>query len=107
MRETVRWLFQSDLYGVQANVGSFLAQVGGVATFIRAQLLRDAPDGLKYWLTEYGRQIQWLRDHPDQATPYKIRRASYPDIEPLVSAAWTQRAPSINSARFGMTGELP
>ena len=55
--------------------------------------MSDAPDGLKYWLTEYGRQIQWLRDHPDQATPYKIRRASYPDIEPLVSAAWTQRAP--------------
>ncbi len=48
MRETVRWLFQSDLYGVQANVGSFLAQSEAWQPFIRAQLLRDAPDGLKF-----------------------------------------------------------
>lgn len=48
MREIVYWLFQSDLYGVQANVGSFLAQSEAWQPFIRAQLLRDAPDGLKF-----------------------------------------------------------
>lgn len=46
--EYVYWLFQTEIFSVQANVGCFLAQSPKWQPFIRAQLLKDTPEGLKY-----------------------------------------------------------
>lgn len=48
MNEYVHWLFQTDLYGVQVNVGCFLAQSPKWQPFIRALLLKELPDALKF-----------------------------------------------------------
>ena len=49
------------------------------------------PDNEKWWLSEYQRQLQYLRDHPD-ATARKFSTLST-SVDPLLSTKWNQCAP--------------
>ena len=55
----------------------------------------DMPDGLRYWLGEYQRQMQWLREHPDapRRQPAKIEGNG---VEPLLRTLWNQCKPYNN-----------
>ena len=49
------------------------------------------PENAKWWLSEYQRQLQYLRDHPE-AKARKISALST-SVEPLLSTKWDQCAP--------------
>jgi len=59
--------------------------------------MSQLPVNLKYWLGECQRQTQWVLDHP-ALYGSKAREASvsYPDIEPIVKAKWSERIPFNN-----------
>lgn len=60
--------------------------------------MEKLPPNMKYWLEEYGRQIQWMYDHPDRyKSPYNSpSRSSDPDIEPMITTKWGQSTPFNN-----------
>lgn len=60
--------------------------------------MNNLPPNLKWWLSEYERQIQWMYDHPaDYSSAYKApSRATTASIEPIVKAKWNQYAPYNN-----------
>ena len=60
--------------------------------------MNNLPPNLKWWLSEYERQIQWMYDHPaDYSSAYKApSRATAASIEPIVKAKWNQYAPYNN-----------
>jgi len=56
--------------------------------------ISNIPDGLGYWLSEYQREIEYLKEHPDQvrkAPTYFTR-----NVRPLLSTNWNQSAPYNN-----------
>ena len=52
----------------------------------------DMPDGLRYWLEEYQRQLQWLRDHPG-TQPRKPAKIEGNGVQPLLRTNWNQCKP--------------
>ncbi len=55
----------------------------------------DMPDGLRYWLGEYQRQLQWLRQHPE-ARPRKAAKIEGNGVQPLLRTLWNQCKPYNN-----------
>ena len=65
----------------------------------------NVPSELKWWLSEYGRQIVWANAEPARAEKYRAsadatkvkatdqRRAAVTKIEPLISTKWDQLTP--------------
>lgn len=54
---------------------------------------QDVPDGLQYWLDEYQRQIEHLKQHPEQAR--KLNGFSR-NVQPMVTTRWNQSSPYNN-----------
>ena len=52
------------------------------------------PDNMRWWLSEYQRQLNWLRDHPNAATYQTTKLTS--SVEPLLSTTWDQYEPYNN-----------
>lgn len=54
----------------------------------------NMPDGLKYWLGEYQRQLEYLKLHPD-----RVRQAPSTGtaVKPLLTCNWNQSAPYNNN----------
>lgn len=57
--------------------------------------ITDVPDGLRYWLGEYQRQLQWLRDHPG-SQPRKAAKVEGNGVQPLLRTNWNQCKPYNN-----------
>lgn len=53
----------------------------------------NVPDGLQYWLDEYQRQIEYLKQHPELARPAQAQATS---VKPLLTCNWNQSAPYNN-----------
>ena len=51
----------------------------------------DVPEGLKYWLDEYARQIEFLRNNPELTEP--ITRAFDKNVQPIIQTKWNQGNP--------------
>ena len=56
------------------------------------------PENMRFWLTTYKRQIEFLQDHPGLVVdkPYRSSRLLAPTIQPLLTAEWDQDAPYWN-----------
>lgn len=52
------------------------------------------PDGLQYWLDECQRQVEYLKQHPEQARKVVGTGSS---VKPLLTCNWNQSAPYNNS----------
>lgn len=46
-----------------------------------------------YWMAEYARQIEWIRENPTKTAVPAKASVSRPDIKPLLTTAWNQDAP--------------
>ena len=55
---------------------------------------QDVPDGLQYWLGEYQRQLEYLKQHPEQA---RSAQATATAVKPLLTCNWNQSAPYNNN----------
>lgn len=57
----------------------------------------NAPDNVKWWLSEYERQIEWLLNSADEGAVRRAAETSHRDgwaaIEPLVKSQWNQDFP--------------
>ncbi len=52
------------------------------------------PENMKYWMGECQRQAQWVLEHPAlYGSRTRETSVSYPDIEPIVTAKWSDRIP--------------
>lgn len=53
--------------------------------------VNSIPDNMRWWLSQYQDEMQWLRNHPE-ATPRRVEslRAS---VAPLLSTKWNQGSP--------------
>ncbi|MCH5216570.1 MAG: thiol protease/hemagglutinin PrtT [Muribaculaceae bacterium] len=51
----------------------------------------DMPENFKYWLEEYARQIEFIRNHPEVAG--ENTRAFGKSVQPLVQSKWAQNSP--------------
>lgn len=60
--------------------------------------LNSIPDNMKFWLSTYKRQIEFLQAHPGLVVdkPYKNPKRSTLTIPPLLSAEWDQDEPYWN-----------
>ena len=56
---------------------------------------KDMPANFRWWLEEYGRQIEWARSHPsgDVVTREATPAAGYEAVAPLIKTNWNQGAP--------------
>lgn len=52
------------------------------------------PENMRWWLSEYQRQLEWLRSHPDAAAHQAVSLSS--SVSPLISSTWHQNAPFNN-----------
>ncbi len=57
------------------------------------------PCNAKWWLEQYQKEIQWLRQHPG-TTPRKVRQLST-SVAPLLKTKWNQDAPFNNQCPTG------
>lgn len=57
----------------------------------------NAPDNVKWWLSEYEQQIEWLLNSADEGAIRRATETSHRDgwtaIEPLVKSQWNQYSP--------------
>lgn len=53
----------------------------------------DIPCNMRWWLEEYVRQIQFMRDHGLLSSRARPRLASLPAIPPLLTSGWDQVSP--------------
>ena len=53
------------------------------------------PCSLRFWLDEYGRQLNYARNHPISATAPKLE-STRESIEPLITSKWHQHEPFNN-----------
>ena len=68
--------------------------------------LDSIPVNLKVWLDEYGRQIQYIRDHKLSSSESFKSTPSHPTIDPLLSSKWGQENPyNINCPSFFGQGQ--
>ena len=51
----------------------------------------DIPDNMRWWLSEYQRQIEWMRSHPS-AQPLRLATLST-SVAPLLTTQWNQGRP--------------
>ena len=60
--------------------------------------LKRMPDNMKFWLTTYKRQIEYLQAHPGLAVeqPALNRGLNAAQVEPMLTAEWDQDAPYYN-----------
>ena len=60
--------------------------------------MKRMPDNMKFWLSTYKKQIEYLQAHPglvvDKPTPKRSQRIG--DVAPLLTAEWDQDAPYYN-----------
>lgn len=65
------------------------------------------PDDVRWWMTQYQRQLQALREHPEAARkPQKVATS----VAPLMTSTWKQSAPyneEIPSSRFSLGTRKP
>lgn len=55
--------------------------------------VNDIPCNMRWWLEEYARQIQFMRDHHLSSSRSRTRLASMPAIPPLMTSEWDQVDP--------------
>lgn len=55
----------------------------------------DMPESMKWWLSEYARQIEYAAEHGEQNSPTRVPRYNLPQtaIAPLIKTRWNQDAP--------------
>ena len=60
--------------------------------------LKRMPDNMKYWLSTYKRQIEYLQEHPGMVVDQQSynRNLTAGKVEPLLTAEWDQDAPYYN-----------
>lgn len=57
----------------------------------------NMPSQLRWWLSEYGRQVEYATAHgATEAYKAPARKASYPAIAPLITTKWNQTEPYNN-----------
>ena len=67
----------------------------------------DMPENVSWWLGEYQRQLQFLREHPEAARTTKKLASS---VSPLMTTTWKQGEPynqEIPSIRFSLGTKKP
>lgn len=70
--------------------------------------MNTMPENMKFWLSYYARQIEFLQQHPGAMARKTMLRAGT-DIEPMLEALWDQGSPYYNqcpgaSGTHAMTG---
>ena len=55
--------------------------------------LNNMPDNMSWWLDEYARQIQFMRDNGLSASRSRTRLISMPAVSPLLTTGWDQVDP--------------
>ena len=60
--------------------------------------MKRMPDNMKFWLSTYKRQIEFLQEHPGMQVelPTFNKDLRTPDVAPLLTAEWDQDAPYYN-----------
>ena len=60
--------------------------------------LKRMPDNMKFWLSTYKKQLEYLQAHPGLAVdqPKLSRNLNAGKVEPLLTAEWDQSAPYYN-----------
>ena len=59
--------------------------------------MSDLPANMKYWLTLYKRQVEYLQQHTDLKVPNpKFAASAAQSVNPLLTANWSQNAPYWN-----------
>lgn len=56
---------------------------------------KDIPEGVQYWLDEYGRELEYIRTHPGIVSATAGAK-SRPPILPLITTQWGQKSPYNN-----------
>ncbi|MDE7179602.1 MAG: C10 family peptidase [Muribaculaceae bacterium] len=56
----------------------------------------NIPDGLKYWLSEYARQIEWAERQGFPVAKAPVAESDWKVVQPLVVTKWDQGAPYNN-----------
>ena len=51
----------------------------------------NVPENMRWWLGEYQRQIEWLRNHPEASPRQDLQLSS--TVEPLLATQWNQSPP--------------
>ena len=57
------------------------------------------PDNMRWWLSQYARQIEFLQQHPDLqvTTPSKLNEGTFKlSVSPLLTCKWDQESPYWN-----------
>ncbi len=61
--------------------------------------MSQIPDNMRWWLSQYKRQIEWLQQHPDVkvTTPSQLNAGSLKlTVAPLLTCKWDQESPYWN-----------
>lgn len=54
---------------------------------------QNMPDNLRWWLSEYDRQVAYAANHSAKATSGNATKSSRPAIKPLLTSLWNQAYP--------------
>ena len=67
--------------------------------------LKRMPDNMKFWLSTYKTQIEYLQSHPGMVVdqPKLNKRFTTPTVAPMLTAEWDQDAPYNNYCVFNGT----
>ena len=94
--EAVYYIFNSDM-GFIIVAGDDRAQEI-LAHGDRPLDLKRMPENMRFWLSTYKRQIEYLQDHPGLVVEKPSNRANrnISTVEPMLTAEWDQDAPYYN-----------
>jgi hypothetical protein len=71
-------------------------QVKPLLGYFDAPVSGEMPEQLQNWLSEYARQIAFIRTQPQCTYQAKVREKDYEPIAPLVSSTWGEGEPFSN-----------
>ena len=94
--KAVYYIFNSELGFVIVSGDDRAHQI--LAHGDRPLDLKRMPENMRFWLSTYKRQIEYLQDHPGLAVELpKLKSGQRADkVEPMLTAEWDQDAPYYN-----------